>query len=380
MQIVQIIPSMNAGGAERTVVDVSNAIMAAGGRSLVLSRMGRLVHELKASGGQFQELPVDSKNPWRMWQNITRITNAAQPFGGQILHARSRAPAWSARCAAKRLGVPFVTTYHGVYTSNSTLKTRYNSIMAAGDLVIANSKFVAAHIEKTHGTDKTRIRVIPPGMDMQALDPKNIDPLRLEKLASRLNLHLGANTPVLVMPGRLTRLKGHLVMIEAMAMLRDQGHDMVLLMPGQPKGTPDYQMELTTKINKNGLDSHIHFAGHVTDMAALYALSTIVISASIQPEAFGRVAVEGQAAGRPVIATAHGGSLETIQPDIGGLLVRPNDAGAMAEAIVKLLTLPAQTRTNWGRAGQNWVREQFSLQRMCNATLAVYQELLDPYQ
>lgn len=376
MHIVQIIPELAAGGAERTTLDIGKAVLDAGGKSLVLSKGGRLVAELLASGSLFQPMSAHSKNPLKMWNNIAEIAKFSRDFGGQIIHARSRAPAWSASFAARRLGIPFVTTYHGTYNSNSGLKTWYNSIMASGDLVIANSKFVADHISQTHEIDMGKIRVIPRGIDLAGFNPANIEKSRLEQARQTLIVPSETDKPLILMPGRLTRWKGQLVMIEALGLLRDRGLRAHLLLPGDAQGRDRYVRELEAKIIQLDLQQQVNLPGHVTDMAALYAISQIVVSASIEPEAFGRVAVEGQAAGKPVIATAHGGSLETIQQGISGLLVFHDNPTAMADALMQILSLSNQQQQQWGSRGQSWVTGQFSRTKMCRLTLAVYQELL----
>jgi len=376
LKIVQIIPELAAGGAERTTLDISRAIIASGGSSLVLAKGGRLVEELQTDGAEFYSLPLDSKNPFVMWKNITAIAEQTKKFGGEIIHARSRAPAWSAFYAAKRLNLPFVTTYHGTYNSNSALKTKYNSIMTKGDLVIANSHFVAAHIAKVHNTDPKKIRVIPRGIDLDGLKPEAISKTRKLQISSRLDISLNKDIPLILMPGRLTRWKGQLVMLKAMDILRQRNIAAQLIMPGDAQGRDDYKTELQNLITKLGLQNSVCLAGHITDMPAAYAISDIVVSASIEPEAFGRVAVEGQAAAKPVIATAHGGSLETVQDHNTGLLVDIADPIAMADALQRILALTASQQKEWGKRGQKWVAQQYSREQMCASTLAVYQEVL----
>lgn len=376
MKIVQIIPELAAGGAERTTLDISRAIIESGGNSLVLAKGGRLIEELQADGASFHPMPADSKNPLIMWKNIATIAGQAKKFGAEIIHARSRAPAWSAFYAAKRLGLPFVTTYHGTYNSNSILKTKYNSIMAKGDLVIANSNFVAAHIAKTHNTSPKKIRVIPRGIDLDGLRSEAISETRKLRIFTKLDLPLTKDIPLILMPGRLTRWKGQLVMIKAMGILRQRNITANLMMPGDAQGRNDYKTELQNLISKLGLQTTICLPGHITDMAATYSISDIVVSASIEPEAFGRVAVEGQAAAKPVIATAHGGSLETVQDQNTGLLVSIADPVAMADGLQRILSLTPEQRSKWGRQGQQWVSGQYSRALMCASTLAVYQEIL----
>ncbi len=376
MRILQIIPELSAGGAERTTLDISAAVIAAGGSSHVIAKGGRLVEQLCSDGAEFTSLAVHSKNPLIMRRNRIQITNTAKEFGADILHVRSRAPAWSVRKASKKTAIPYVTTYHGTYNSRSAAKTFYNSIMASGDLVIANSKFIAEHIKKIHGTDPARIRVIPRGLDLEALHIANIPQSRLQAMRKILSLEAEPAMPLIVMPGRLTRWKGQLPMIQAMALLRDQQIDCRLFLPGDAQGRHSYVEELERMIARLDLRGRVFMPGHVSDMPALYALAQLVISASIEPEAFGRVAVEGQAAGKPVIATALGGSLETVKDGQTGALVPPNDAPAMAKQIARILSLSTDQQISMGKAGQSWVAGQFSKKTMCASTLAVYEELL----
>jgi glycosyltransferase involved in cell wall biosynthesis len=374
LKIVQVIPELAAGGAERTTLDVSKAVVAAGGQSLIISHGGRLEAELQGPDERILHLPVHSKNPLVMRRNRKQIMRAAADFEADLIHARSRAPAWSARKAARKLGLPFVTTYHGTYNSNSLLKTRYNSIMAAGDLVIANSNFIAKHIQKTHGTDPARIRVIPRGIDLAALDPKQISNKRQQDMARFLGWD--RSRFLIVMPGRLTRWKGQLLMLDALALLRERGIDAVLALPGDDQGRDIFTQEIRDKIVQLELGQQVQVPGHVGDMPALYALADLVVSASLEPEAFGRVAVEGQAAAKPVLASAHGGALETILDGQTGLLVEPGSAKAMADGMAQILALSPESRAAWGRAGQKWVGKTFSVETMCATTLQVYAAVL----
>ncbi len=377
LKIVQLIPELDTGGAERTSLDISAALINNGDRSLILTRGGRLCAQITDPREQLALLDIASKNPWVMAQNIGRIEKLARSFDANILHARSRAPAWSAYFAARRLGAGFVTTYHGTYAAKTMVKRAYNAIMAKGDLVIANSKFIAKHIEETHQIDPQNIRVIPRGLDLGAFDPAVISAARRAEMAGKLDFT--SAHPLLVMPGRLSRWKGQLVMVEAVAQLRERGILVNLALPGDAQGRNAYVHEINAKISALALNAQICVPGHIDDMPALYALADLVLSASLEPEAFGRITVEGQAAGKPVIATAHGGALETVLADQSALLVYPGSptdmAAGMAKAVSTLLALSPQSRMDWGKRGQTWVAANFSKEKMCQATLAVYQEL-----
>ncbi len=363
LNIVQVIPALDAGGAERTVIDISRAVVQAGGQALTLTAGGRLEDELVEAGGRIARLPVDSKNPLVMWRNARRIAGLAKAFGAHVIHARSRAPAWSARAAAARLGIPFVTTYHGTYNARSTLKRRYNAIMASGDLVIANSHFIARHISREHGLDPARIRVIGRGVDARFFDvsPKT-GPLPKQ--------------PLVVLPGRLTRWKGQALMIEALARLRDAGVTARLLLAGDAQGRMGYVDALRRQAAAAGLTQQVEFCGHVQDMPALYERADVVVSASLDPEAFGRIAVEAQASARLVVAAAHGGALETLEDGQTGFHFAPGDAQALARVLCQALSLPPAARQKLCLAARARARRLYSCAAMCAKTLAVYRELV----
>ncbi len=375
MNVLQVIPELDAGGAERTTLDVAAALVRAGGRALVASRGGRLADELAASGGELVLMPAHAKDPVTLTRNAVRLARLAKREGVDIIHARSRAPAWSALWAARTVRRPFVTTYHGAYNARSGLKRLYNSVMARGDAVIANSAYIASLIRAEHGELAPEITVIPRGVDTVALDPGAVAPERVAAL--RAAWGVAGTRPVVLMPGRLTRWKGQAVMIEALALLRAGGGSAVdLVMPGDDQGRTEYRAELEALIASRGLGDSVHLAGHCSDMPAAYAAADVVVSASIEPEAFGRVAVEGACMARPVIATDHGGARETVESGVGGLLVPPGDASAMVRALGEILALSPAARQEMGARGAARARSRFSVEVMQAATLRLYEELM----
>lgn len=364
--VLQVVPALSSGGVERTAVDVAAALARAGGASLVASSGGRLVAELEAAGAEWIALPAASKNPLTMAANAFRLMQIVRARTVDIVHARSRAPAWSALAAARRTGAAFVTTYAGIHTARTALKRRYNAVMAAGDFVIANSEFTAAHIRREHGIDPARLRVIPRGSDLSAFAPG----AEVAARAASLRAQWGEG-PILLLPGRLTRLKGQSVAIAALAQL---GRPATLVLAGGPEpGREAYARELEEAARAAGVRAV--FAGHVADMPAAYAACDVALSCSTSPESFGRTMVEAQALERPVVATAHGGSLETVQDGATGVLVPPGDAAALTAALRTLLDDPAR-RAAMGRAGRAFVTARFTVEAMCAATLAVYDEAL----
>jgi len=381
LKIVQIIPALDAGGAERTVVEITGAVVAAGGQALIISAGGRLEEEIRSLGGGIAHLPVDSKNPYVMWRNANRIANLAREFGADLLHARSRAPAWSTRAASRQLGLPFITTYHGTYRTGGALKRRYNSIMASGDAVIANSDFIARRIISQHGIAKDRLTIIPRGVPPLYFDV----PETVTNPAPFLQRHglpkdRPANEPLIVLPGRLTRGKGQEVAIEALAQLHRQHGKAHLVLAGDAQGRKQYVKSLHQQIARAGLVDYVHFCGHVQDMAALYAGADIVLSASTVPEAFGRIAVESQASARLIVASGHGGALETITDGQTGFHFRPANATDLADVLKKVMVLDTALHSQIRLTGRKHARAHYSREAMCAKTLGVYRDLISPLE
>lgn len=374
--ILQIVPQLEAGGAERTTIDMAAAIAQAGFRSLVASEGGRLERQLAAAGGELMRLPMNSKAPHALVANAFRLAELVRRKNVRLIHARSRAPAWSALWAARMTKVPLVTTYHGIYNASNALKRFYNSVMVKGDRIIANSQWTADHIVREHGVTRNLIRVIPRGVDLAEFDPASVAPERIEEMHRRWGIAPGDF--VILLPGRLTRWKGQIVFIEALVQLAaTQPFDHVrAVLAGDAQGRDQYVRELRWTIATAKLENIVSIVGHTAEMPAACLASDVIVSASIEPEAFGRVAAEAGAMGRPVIATDHGGARETILPGVSGLLVRPGDPAALAKALGALMEMSPGARAGMGDEGRIYIRAHFSLDRMCADTLAVYLELL----
>ena len=371
--VLQVLPRLEAGGGvERGTVEIAAAIAEAGGRALVASAGGDLVHALTRVGAEHVTLPVDSKNPFVMHANIGRLTDLIKAKGVDIVHARSRAPAWSSYYAAKRSGCHFVTTFHGTYGAEGFLKRRYNSVMTRGERVIAISAFIAGHMRQIYGVDIPRIRVIHRGVDLDRFDPEKVSAERRVALATQWRLDDGC--PVVMLPGRLTRWKGQRVFIDAIGKLGRR--DIRCVLVGSDQGRTDYRRELEDLVESRGLGEVIRIVDYCDDMAAAYLLTDVVVSASTDPEAFGRVVAEAQALGRPVIASDHGGARETVIVGETGWLSPPGDAGALAEAIDRVLSLDEAERAKLSEKAIRHVREKFSRTTMCARTLDVYNEVL----
>ncbi len=370
--VLQVLPALSSGGVERTTVDVAAALGRAGARALVASAGGPMVRELDRTGAEHVVLPLDSKSPWRIWRNRKVLADLIQAHGVDIVHARSRAPAWSALLAARDTGRPFVTTYHGTYNAQNRFKRWYNSVMARGDRVIANSAFIAEHVRERYGVGDDRLVVIPRGVDLVHFDPAAVGPPRLAALSQTWRLPDGV--PVVLLPGRITRWKGHALLIEALARLGRR--DLVCLFVGDDQARPRFRRELEVMIAQTGLAGQVRFVGTCRDMPAAYMLADVVVSASTDPEAFGRVAAEASAMGRPVVAADHGGARETVVDQRTGWLFQPRNADALAAAIDAALTLGTAERHALGLRARAHIDANFTIDRMCAATLGVYAELM----
>lgn len=373
--ILQVVPRLDTGGAERATVDIAAALKREGFGALVASEGGRMVPELEAAGGEWIAMPLDTKLPLALAANARRLKALIRSRGTGLVHARSRAPAWSALWAARAMRIPFVTTFHGAYSAGSAPKRLYNSVMLRGDAVIANSQWTADHIRSTYGFQPRRLVVIPRGIDLDRFDPARISPDRIDRLRQGWDVRDGET--VILLPGRITRWKGQLIFVEALARVsRGRRTKFRAVLAGDAQGRDAYLAEVKHSIETNGLAGVVTIAGHVEDMPAASRAADIVVSASTDPEAFGRVAAEASAMERAVIATDHGGARETIVSGASGLLVPPGDAAALAEAVDRLLQAGAEARRAMGAQGRAHIAANFSLARMTADTLALYRNLL----
>lgn len=383
--ILQIIPELDTGGAERTTVEVAQAIVKAGGRAMVLAEGGRLCREVEAAGAEMIRFPAATKNPLRMYANAAALTHLIRNAGVDLVHARSRAPAWSAYIAARRARARFVTTYHGIYNEKGPLKRRYNSVMARGDIVIANSGYTANVVRERYNIDASKIAVINRGVDIDRFDRALVTAERISALRTAWGISPGQR--VVLHPARLTRWKGQSVVINAAAQLarRWDFSDVVFILAGDAQGRGYYIQELEKMIAKDRLGERVRLVGHVEDMPAAFASSDIVLIASTEPEAFGRTSVEAQAMGVPVIASAIGAPPFTVLAPPAydaststGRHVPPHDPDALAHAIseVLMLMLKPNERTAMAARAQANARENFTTHQLQTNTLAVYDHLL----
>lgn len=370
--IMQVIPELGPGGAEQGCIDMAAEIVKSGGQAIVVSNGGSRIHELERVGAVHISLPVHSKNPLTMARNVKSLRKLIERYHVHIVHARSRAPAWSAYRACKKSNAHFMTTCHAPYNISGNMKKSYNSVMAKGELVIAISGYVANYLQEHYNVPDTRIRLIHRGVALDRFHPTAVTPERMITLSKEWRIPDGAN--IIMLPGRITRWKGHHVLIEAMAQLGRK--DVFCVLIGSDQGRSEYRAELEATIKEKGLDGQVRIVPHCNDMPAAYMLSTVVVSASTDPEGFGRIPIEAQAMGRPIIGTDHGGAQETILRGETGWLVPPSDSESMARAVEEALALNANQRAILATRAMAHIAANFTKEQMCDKTLDVYAELL----
>ncbi len=380
--ILQIVPELDTGGAELSAVEIGEAVYRAGGRSIIATEGGRLEASAKAQGSEIRRLPVATKNPVVMWRNVARLVALCRNENVKLVHARSRAPAWSGLWAARRISLPFVTTYHGAYNEKGAAKRFYNSVMARGDRVIANSEFTADLIRQRYETSAEKIRVIHRGVD-RSFDLARVSRERVQAVRSRWGVEPDAT--VILQAARLTGWKGQQVLIDAAARLQTDGlnRTVIFVIAGDAQNRTSYVERLEQQILDLGLSGTVRLVGHESDMAAAYAASYAVVIASTEPEAFGRVGAEAQALGRPVIATRLGAPQETVRAvpefdasEITGWLVAPGRADELADALKSVLELDETHYLDLSKRAVANAHTNFTLEQMKRLTLSVYDELL----
>ncbi|MEN2495014.1 MAG: D-inositol 3-phosphate glycosyltransferase [Hyphomicrobiaceae bacterium hypho_1] len=381
--ILQVIPNLDTGGAELSALEINEAIIQAGGRSIIATQGGLLEPTARKQGAEIFNISVASKNPLLIIKNSIELARFVKRERVSLIHARSRAPAWSAFWAARYARLPFVTTYHGAYNENGPIKRLYNGVMARGDVVIANSKFTAQLIKQRYGTPNYKIKVIYRGVDNK-FSPSQISEKRKLELRSSWGVKSGQR--IILQAARLTAWKGHKTLIKAAEILYKAGQldDVVFILAGDSQGRISYRQDLQKLISHAGLKDHVRLVGHVSDIEVAFNEAYLNVISSIEPEAFGRTSVEAQALGCPVIATRLGAPQETVlaEPEVSrsdrtGWLVEAGDAEELASTIKEALILSYQQRCDIGRRAILNVQTRFSLEKMKQQTLDVYERLLN---
>ncbi len=370
--ILQVLPTLEMGGVERGTLEIAAALQQAGIQNYVVSAGGPLVRELEKMGVEHITLPVQSKNPVTILRNIGRLARVIREKGITLVHVRSRAPAWAVKYAARQTGVPFIATYHGVYgLKPEWFKKRYNRVMTEGKKVIAVSDFVKKHIMDNYGVPDDKIVTIYRGADVRKFNPDRVLPERVTDLMNAYQV--SPEKPVITLVGRLTKIKGHSVLLEALSQMKQK--EVTCLFVGSDQGRTAYTEELKNQIAKLDPKTSVQLVKSCSDMPALYLMSDVIVNASVVPESFGRTVVEAQAMGRIVIASAHGGACETIKDGKTGFLVPVGDATALAQKLDEVLALSVGARKKMQVAGMESVRTYFSVQSMCQQTIELYRKV-----
>lgn len=371
--VLQVLPEMNHGGVEMGTVEIASGLKDAGIKNFVASSGGRMVYDLKKLKVKHFELPLKTKNPIKWFLNALKLEKIIKENSINIVHARSRAPAWSAYWAAKRAKVEFLTTFHGTYGLGPLgIKKIYNKVMTKGKLVIAISTHIKNHMKKHYNVGEEKIRLIHRCVNIDNFAPEKVSQERIIR-AVRDN-HLPEDKPIISLIGRVTRWKGQHLLIEALSKLKSK--DFYCLIVGSDQGRVHYTDELKDMVKKYHLDAKVQFIDHSFDIPAILMLSDVVLSTAIEPEAFGRAAIEGQAMGKIVLASNIGGSLDNTIDGITGKLFESNNAQSLADAIDWALKLPAKEREKISKAAIKNVKDNFTKQIMCDKTIDVYRELI----
>jgi glycosyltransferase involved in cell wall biosynthesis len=372
--ILQVIPTLNISGAEQGCFDVANYLTKNGFTSNVITSSGYRIDQLEKNGSIVSKIPVHSKNPVTIIFNIFRILKIVKKNDINIIHARSRAPAWSCYFVAKIAKIKFITTFHGTYNFNNKIKKFYNSIMLRSDYVIAISEFIYNEIKTKYAYSKKNISVISRGIDIKYLDPSKIDYKKVNNFLKDLSLE--NNSIKLVLPGRVSGWKGHKIAIEAMTYLRDKSSkDFVLLLVG-PTDNLKLKNNLLRKINESKLENIVKFIGPSKEMDLVYSTADVVLSCSTDPEAFGRIPVEAQAMGKVIIASNHGGHRETIINGLSGFLYPPLNPIELANSIIKAISNEIYLDEQYKIKRRQIILDNFTDLNMCQKTLEVYNKVL----
>lgn len=369
--VLQVVPKMESGGVEKNVVDLFIGIEEKykNPHSFLASAQGTLINALPQSVKHFNG-PFDSKNLFTLINNAFSIGKIIDQHQINIVHARSRAPAWSCLLAKTLKKFKFITTYHATYNDHNSFKHFYNSVMVRSDRVIAISEFIKQHILLKYPFAAEKISLIPEGIDINLFDPKKID----EKESSNLRASWGISShqKIILLPGRITFWKGQDIVLKALNNLVKDRQDIVVVFLGLVDESSQYVKNLKSYINTNGLSSYVQFQPPLSNMPLAYASSNIVISASTDPEAFGRVSAEATAMGKVVIGTNHGATPELIKPS--GFLVSPKDELSLTKTIQEALEISQEEINRRASNGRNHIVKNYSLERMVKDTMSLYQE------
>ena len=370
--VIQVLPALNQGGVERGTIEIATALKKAGIPNYVISAGGKMVPELKKIGVEHITLPVATKNPIKMWLNAQKMAKIFKEKEAGLIHVRSRAPAWSVKWASQKTSIPYIATYHGRYGTKPALKKLYNRVMVQGEKVIAVSNFIKQHLMDEYQVPENKIVVIHRGADTNLFNPVHIGQDKVQDFLTTHDIPL--DKPIISLVGRLTRMKGQSVMLEAVKQMQHQ-EITILLIGGNPKA--GYDKELQAELTGLPEETTVKiFAVPGKEMPVVYAASDIFVQPSLIPESFGRSIAEAGAMKRVVVAAAHGGACELIKNGKNGFLTPVGDAAALASKLDKILDMSPKQRAQIGEAAHANICTNFTIQNMCEKTLALYKKFL----
>ena len=381
IKILQVIPRLGYGGAETGCYDLAHYLSENNCVSFIVTSGGELIKYVNKKKVRLIRLPVHSKNPILMLFNSLALIAIILIFNISIVHARSRAPAWSCLLATKITRRKFVTTFHGTYNFNNSLKKYYNSVMLKSNLIVAGSNFIFSHINENYGdffsNKKRKLLVVFRGINTNYFNSQKILPSKINKFSKQYGID--RNKFIILLPGRLTFWKGQKVFIEALKLLVEQDNSphFVGIILGGDQGRNVYKKQLLNLVEKYRLNKIIKFIDHCEEMPVAYRIANIVCSCSVEPEAFGRVSVEAQSMGVPIIASDIGGSTETIVKDKTGFLFKSGDSNALANAIIMLMNKDYNSLKSIGFEGRKNILKKFDVDKMCHTTFTEYNKLIE---
>ncbi len=378
--VLQILPSLEKinGGVERGALDIAKELAERGYRSVLISAGGEMAERYKYKGVSHFKINIDQKGILNFFYSRRKFRKLIDEIKPDLIHIRSRWPAFCFSSEIKKRKIPYVTTYHGTYSGNENfIKKKYNKVMTYGDTVITISKFIDDHVRHHFPEIKNKLVQINRGIDYKYFDLDSVSQKRKEGILNKFTIPEKCH--IILLPGRITSWKGHRVAVEALNILlkKEQKLNTILIFVGSEHKKNSFKDLIKKKINKYDLSSRVIFSGNISDMPAIYSLADIILSTSIEPEAFGRVSAEACSMTKPVIASNHGGSREIIENNVSGWLVDPDNPELLADKIIHVLNLPQEKKDLIGKNARKRTIEKFSLNQMLDKTIKVYEELIE---
>ena len=368
---VQVLPALNSGGVERGTLEMAEYLVKKGWRSVVISSGGKLEQRLVRQGSLHINLPSHTKNPLRWFDLKAQYEKIFFQEKPDIIHIRSRVPAWTAGTVAQKMKIPLVSTIHGSYLAGSVLKKLYNNASIKADKVIAISNYVKDNILRVHPDKSSLIEVIHRGADINLFNPEKIAKSRIIQMSEMFQLP--DDKKIIMMPARPSGWKGHEILIRAFSKINSE--NLICVMPGSDDGGK-FVLYLRNLAKKYNVLGKIVFLPYLDDLPAAYMLADVVVVPSLKPEPFGRVLIEAQAMGRPLVAFNHGGASESVIHEKTGLLVEPKNVKELGVAIEKLATIPINKRNKMASTSRKHIVNNFSLDKMTSKTLELYNKIL----